>query len=253
MKKIAKSAPVQFLLTAILAAYMNLVRITTRWTVVGREHVAPLWEAGGGVVWCMWHSGMVACDALWPKDRQPVLVLTSQSRDANISTRAIEWMRRSTVRGSTAKKTLDGTATKGSIQAFRAMVAHAKAGGCVCMTPDGPRGPRMRAQPGPIRVAKAAGVPIIPTAWAIAGTRRLGTWDRMAAPPLFGRGVQLYGRPINVPATADAALLEALRQQLEDELTRLLNEAEALVGGQPVEPAPLAGVAPAGGVGESAA
>lgn len=244
MKKLAKSAPVQFMLTAILAAYMHLVRVGTRWRVIGGEHVEPVWTSGRGVVWCMWHSRMIGGDIMWPPGRQPLMMLTSQSRDANVSTRAIEWLGRLTVRGSTAKKTLDGTDTKGAIQSFRAMVAHAKAGGCVGITPDGPRGPRMRAQPGAVRVARAAGVPIVPSAWSIRGARYLSTWDRMVAPPLFGRGVLLYGPPIEVPPDTDDAGMDTIREALEAELTRLLQEADRLAGGPQIEPAPLPGPAP---------
>jgi hypothetical protein len=239
VKKLLKSAPVQLLLTAILAAYMHLVRVGTRWTVVGAEHVEPVWASGKGLVWCMWHSRMIGGDIMWPPGRQTLMMLTSQSRDANVSTRAIEWLGRLTVRGSTAKKTLDGTDTKGAIQSFRAMVSHAKAGGCVGITPDGPRGPRMRAQPGAVRVARAAGVVIVPSAWSIKGARYLDTWDRMVTPPLFSRGVLIYGAPIPVPPGTDETGMEAIRQHLEAELTRLLHEADARMGGPVIEPAPL--------------
>jgi lysophospholipid acyltransferase (LPLAT)-like uncharacterized protein len=245
VKKLLRTAPVRFLLTAVLAAYMHLTRTATRWTVVGREHVEPVWASGRGLVWCMWHSRMIGGDMMWPPGRQTLMMLTSLSREADISTRAIEWLGRRTVRGSTAKKTLDGTNTKGAIQAFRTMVEHARGGGCVGITPDGPRGPRMRAQPGAIRVAKAAGVPIVPSAWSIAGSRYLDTWDRMVLPRLLARGVLIYGAPIHVPRDADEVQLEALRQQLEDELTRLLNQADAMMGGPQIEPAALPAPVPA--------
>ncbi|GIU67898.1 hypothetical protein PsB1_2052 [Candidatus Phycosocius spiralis] len=142
------------------------------------------------------------------------------------------------VRGSSSKTKRDGEVEdKGALQAFRQMLAHARKGGCVGITPDGPRGPRMRAQIGAVRVAKMAKVPLLPSAFAVKGGSYAKSWDRFHLPALFSTGVILFGPAIDVPTQADDKALEAVRLALEQSLTELTHEADRLVGGPMIEPA----------------
>ena len=45
-------------------------------------------------------------------------------------------------------------------------------------TPDGPRGPRMRVQPGIIALARLSGAPILPFTFAVSRAQGRGSWDR---------------------------------------------------------------------------
>jgi lysophospholipid acyltransferase (LPLAT)-like uncharacterized protein len=244
-KAILRSPPVQALLACVIAAYMVLVRRTTRWTVLGREHAEPIWTSGKGVVWCYWHSRIMGAHSIWPRDVQPMLMLISLSPDGQFVARAAEMIGRLVVRGSSSKKKADGGASedKGALQAFRQMMAHAAGGGCVGVTPDGPRGPRMRAQGGAVRVAKAAKVPLLPSAYAVKGARLAKSWDRFHIPPLFSQGVIVFGPAIHLPPKADEAALEAARLALEDALTAAMHVADDWAGGERVEPAPVDGAA----------
>ncbi len=111
------------------------------------------------------------------------------------------------------------------------------------MTPDGPRGPRMRAGDGAVTVARLSGAPIIPATYGISRRRVLGTWDRFIFALPFGRGGLLWGDPIHVDRGADADALEAARRQVEDGLNAITAEADRLCGCTPVEPASVAGEA----------
>jgi lysophospholipid acyltransferase (LPLAT)-like uncharacterized protein len=236
-RNILRSAPVQWVLACFIAGWMALVRATTRWTIVGEEHAKPVWTSGKGVVWCYWHSRIMGAHSIWPKDVQPMLMLISLSPDGVFVARAAEMVGRTVVRGSSSKKNAEGeTEDKGALQAFRQMMAHASKGGCVGITPDGPRGPRMRAQIGAVRVAKISKVPLLPSAFAVKGSKYAKSWDRFHIPPLFSSGVIVYRPAIEVPARADEAAMEAVRLQLEQELTAAMQEADRLVGGPLIEP-----------------
>lgn len=236
-RTILRSSPVQWVLACFIAGWMALVRATTRWTVIGQEHAEPVWKSGKGVVWCYWHSRIMGAHSIWPKDVQQMLMLISLSPDGVFVARAAELVGRTVVRGSSSKKKADGeTEDKGALQAFRHMVSHASKGGCVGITPDGPRGPRMRAQIGAVRVAKIAKVPLLPSAFAVAGARYAKSWDRFLLPPLFSRGVIVYRPAIAIPPKADESTLEQIRVVLENELTRAMQEADRLVGGPVIEP-----------------
>jgi lysophospholipid acyltransferase (LPLAT)-like uncharacterized protein len=236
-RTILRSSPVQWILACFIAGWMALVRATTRWTIVGEEYAKPVWTSGKGVVWCYWHSRIMGAHSIWPKDVQEMLMLISLSPDGVFVARAAEMVGRTVVRGSSSKKNAEGeTEDKGALQAFRQMMSHASKGGCVGITPDGPRGPRMRAQIGAVRVAKISKVPLLPSAFAVKGAKYAKSWDRFHIPPLFSRGVIVYRAAIDVPARADEAAMEAVRLQLEIALTEAMHEADRLVGGPVIEP-----------------
>ena len=66
------------------------------------------------------------------------------------------------------------------------------------ITPDGPRGPRMRASIGVIKLAQLASVDIVPVAGSVSASKRANSWDQMVVPyPMFGsRGALLLGKLI---------------------------------------------------------
>ena len=53
------------------------------------------------------------------------------------------------------------------------------------------------------------GVPIVPITYATSRRRVLRTWDRFHLALPFGRGVFLWGEPIEIAAELDEAGLEA--------------------------------------------
>ena len=88
------------------------------------------------------------------------------------------------------------------------MLKRLKEGDCVGITPDGPRGPAMTASIGIVNVARLARVPIVPITYATSRRRVLATWDRFHLALPFGRGVYLWGEPIEIAAELDEAGLE---------------------------------------------
>jgi hypothetical protein len=95
----------------------------------------------------------------------------------------------------------------------------------------------MRARAGAIKLAQLTGRPVLPVSIGASNVRFLGSWDRFMLALPFGRAEIRYGRPVEVPRDADAATLEARRQQLEDEMNRLTRELDQAFGHAPVPPA----------------
>jgi hypothetical protein len=102
-------------------------------------------------------------------------------------------------------------------------------------TPDGPRGPRMRAKAGVVRLAMRAGVPIVPITFAASNQRLLASWDRFALALPLARGVLAFGAPLEFGRDGDP---EAGRRLLEQRLNELTLEADRTLGLAPLEPAP---------------
>ncbi len=245
-KRFLRSRLMQALLGWLVGAYMLLVGLTTRWTDINRGAAERLWSSGGPVVICFWHGRALLSHIGWALGRwgrartQPVKVLISFSREGAVATSASRVVGAGVIRGSAAK----GEKRKGGMEAAREMLRHLGAGGAVALAPDGPRGPRMRAQFGPVQLARHAGAPIIAFAWATRRYKVFNSWDRFVLPLPFGRGYYIWSDPIVVERGACSEALEIARRNLEEELTRITAEADRLAGLPAIEPAPAPQPAP---------
>jgi lysophospholipid acyltransferase (LPLAT)-like uncharacterized protein len=102
------------------------------------------------------------------------------------------------------------------------MVRQARRGHSLCVTPDGPRGPRQKFKPGALLAAQVAGLPVVPCA---SGTRRawwIEGWDRFLVPKPFSRVRIAYGEPVTIPRNAGRDELDAFAVEIERELGRLM-------------------------------
>jgi len=166
-------------------------------------------------VYAFWHESMLVPAYVYRK--VPVRVLVSDHADGEIMVRACGHLGLKTVRGST---------TRGGAKAVRELVA--VAGRChVILTPDGPRGPRRRAQPGAIYVASRTGLPIVPTGFGFHSAWRARSWDRLAIPRPFSAAVGVMGEPLRVPAELGRRDIEEWQGRLQGAMDHVTQLAEA--------------------------
>ncbi len=227
LKRLLRSEPFQAALAWLAAGYYRLVYRTTQWTVVCPPASERLLASGHAFVGCFWHGRMLVIRAAIPRDTT-MHMLVSGHRDGMLIARAVANLR---------VRTVAGSSKRGGISAMRGMQRLLAEGERVAITPDGPRGPRMRAKPGAIKAAQLAGVPLVPASAAVSRRYVLRTWDRFCLALPFSRGVVLWGEPIEVPAEADEAELERLRLLLEARLNELTTEADRRFGQPLIEPA----------------
>lgn len=240
LKRFLNSPFARRLLGDWIAWYVLFARYSTRWEQLHRDRIEAIQASPAGAILCFWHNRMLGMPVGWPQAhrlRQQLAVLVSRSRDGDLSAAACLSVGYSVIRGSSAKAGKE----KGVMAAWREMLAHIGKGGVVAIAPDGPRGPRMRAQAGAIMLAKRTGAPIVCYAWSQRKRRTLDrSWDCQLLPKLFGRGVVLWSEPFYVARDADEAAIEAARQRLETTLTELADEADRRVGAAPIQAAALA-------------
>lgn len=232
IRRVVKSDGVQRLLAWLAAQYMKFVYLTTRWTVIRPPAFEAIRAAGGPFILCFWHNRLMIIRPGLPRE-VPVHMLISAHRDGLLISRAIAHFGVATIAGSTSR---------GGLGALREMQRLLRAGKVVGITPDGPRGPRMRAKPGAIKAAQLSGAPVLPATCAFSRCRVLGTWDRFCFAKPFGKALIIWGEPIRVPRDADAAALERLRLKLEDDLNAITQEADRRLGVPPITPAPVEAV-----------
>ncbi len=231
VKRLLKSDAVRRLACRLGALYIRLVHASGSWRVVGGEIPERHWEQGTPFILAFWHGRLLMMPYCWQR-RRPIHMLISQHRDGRLIADTVSHF---------GIDTVSGSSSKGGAGALRAMVRFLKGGDCVGITPDGPRGPRMRATDGIVATARLSGAPIIPATYSAAGGRNLNSWDRFLVARPFSRGVILWGEPIHVAPDADADALETARQAVELSLNAITAEADRLCGRPAVEPAPAAG------------
>ena len=170
------------------------------------------------------------------RESLPIHMLISAHRDGRIIADAVAHFGVQSVAGSTRR---------GGSAALRAMVRHLADGDCVGITPDGPSGPAMVASSGIVNVARLARVPIVPIVFATRRRRVLRSWDRMHVALPFGRGVFIWGEPIEIEAELDAAGVERERLRVERIMVDMVTLADSKVGRGTIEPAAAREIAPA--------
>src|SRR5262249_21939657 len=123
----------------------------------------------------------------------------------------------------------------------------------LAITPDGPRGPRRRVQPGLVYLSSRLGLPIVPAGFASQRPWRMNSWDRFAVPRPFTRARCVTGDPVLVPPGAERELLEGYRLYVEQQLAEVTEQAErwAEEGIRPVRGAFAEPAARPGGAGKA--
>ncbi|CCQ74892.1 conserved protein of unknown function [Magnetospira sp. QH-2] len=225
-----KNDRVQRVLCWFGAGVIKLLHASGRWEIRGEEIGERLHAQGKPFIGCFWHGRLLMMPFAWRHANQAHMLI-SRHRDGLLISRVISHL---------GIQTVSGSSSRGGASALRSILAILKDGGYVCFTPDGPRGPRMRASIGVVQAARLSGSPVIPVSYSVRRGKTLKSWDRFLLPRFFTRGVILWGEPIDVAKDADESELETCRKQVEDSLNALTEEADRLCGREPVRPAEVA-------------
>lgn len=202
------------------AGLIKIIHRTMRIETEGRPPWEEMDREGGGVIFTFWHNRLF----LMPyADRgRKVAVLISQHRDGELISRTMSFFGYSSVRGSS---------TRGGGEALRRMPRLLQGGSDVAITPDGPRGPRYRVQPGALYLARISGRPIYPVTFASDRFFCFNSWDAFQVPKLYSQGVFIWGQPLTVLRGDD---LEERRRELEKRLMEITRRADGRFGRSPL-------------------
>ncbi len=157
----------------------------------------------------LWH------DTLFPlafvHRNEGATVLVSQHGDGELIARILLKLGFQVARGST---------TRGGAAGLRDLVRVARGQQCdLAITPDGPKGPARRAQPGVVYLSALTGFPILPLALVADRAWRFSSWDRFQIPKPGARVAVVAGAPLAVPRAAlEERMPEHLRAYEEEML-----------------------------------
>ena len=168
-------------------------------------------------IYAMWHAHQ-CCVHGFP-DRPNCNVLVSRSRDGQIIGDVVEKWGFKVIHGSKGKK--------GSVEATLQMIHALEHGECCAIMVDGPKGPAKVVKDGAIKIAKKAGVPIVPVFWYSPNLTflKFPSWDGFRIPFFWTKLINIYGEPIYVDADNDKAQDEEVRLKVQRSLEKLEKEA----------------------------
>ena len=234
LKSVLRSAPVQAAIRWLMALYIRLVFLTNRWRWLGYD-LMERWAAGGQTaIYCFWHNRMAMMVYARRTPRRHHMIISPHPDGRMIAGIIAQF----------GIHTIFASSSRGGRDGFRQAMIALRAGEPLCITPDGPRGPRMRTGFGPIDLSRRAGLPLLPVTFSTSRRRVFGSWDRFILPLPFGRGVFIAGEPMTVARDCTGAAREAARAEFERRMNAIAGEADRLTGHAPIEPA----TAPAAGL-----
>jgi len=143
----------------------------------------------GPTIFAFWHRSLLTCAHRF-RNRN-IAILISRSFDGELIARTVELLGFRAIRGSSSR---------GGATALRQMAEAYRAGHICAFTADGPRGPNMIAQPGPVSLAQLVDAPWVGAFYALPQNAwTLKSWDRFLIPKPFSRVLLTW--PPHVPAT----------------------------------------------------
>jgi lysophospholipid acyltransferase (LPLAT)-like uncharacterized protein len=194
--------------TWALKALFLTVRVDHRKVV---EDGTPYQAATGSIryCFCIWHDAILT--AVFSSKTYKLSGLISRHQDGSYLSDAVQMVGIIPVRGS---------ASRGGAQATKQLIDQPDLH--VCITPDGPRGPRRIMKDGIVFLASRTGRPIVPTTltassyWSIPGG-----WSDMLVPKPFSKALLLAGAPIEVPAELTREQISEYAELVQKEMDRM--------------------------------
>jgi lysophospholipid acyltransferase (LPLAT)-like uncharacterized protein len=157
-----------------------------------------------------WHNRLLFFPVIIPpSERQRSVAVVSPSRDGQYIADLLTRFGLKSLRGSSSRK---------GARALRAAFQALDEGYNVCITPDGPRGPKYRMSRGPIHLASRSGRPIIPVSINASKYWAVNSWDNFQIPKPFSRLTAILGEAIEIPPDLDDNGIEEWRRIVEERL-----------------------------------
>jgi len=195
-----------------------------------RAHPAAedLLETGDPIIFACSHQDIFDCYNGLPRLMQdrPLTSMVSYSRDGGLAAMGLQTIGYEVVRGSSSR---------GGGEGLLMLRGHLASGSSVVMAVDGPQAPLGDVKAGVVKLAGAAGVPIVPMrAWGKNQWRLVHSWAQVAVTMPFCPVVVCLGRPVVVPR--DAPDPRPYQIEIARQIADLAEWASAWAGQAPIAP-----------------
>ncbi len=216
IKALSTNNFVQSVIALLIVFLIKIIFLTCKSKIFGKKYIKEYKKKT--FIGCMWHGRSMGCLILTKKHLNGN-VITSKHRDGRIMSKVLEYFGLNPIYGST---------TSGAISVLRVGLNSLKNNESLLLTPDGPKGPRMRVKEGAIYFAKMSGCPLVPVCFSCKRGIWTNFWDRYLIVTPFSRVFIEIGEPFYVPKNTDNSKIEVYRKRFEkimiDQQNRLDNK-----------------------------
>ena len=210
MKKLRFNYVFPYLLYGIILIWCSSLRIKN----LSPQNEDYFKNLPGKYILTLWHSRIVSLFYYFRR-RPDLNILISPSEDGDLLARLATLMGYTVIRGSTFKN---------SVSAGRKLIKVLRKNERIVVVGDGSRGPRHKAQPGTIELAKITGSPLIPMTYNAKNKIELNSWDRFVIPFPFTRCALNFSEPIFIDKDADQRCIREKLDVLDFALNRITDE-----------------------------
>jgi len=200
MNESIHSSPLRRFLSSLGYLYISFAGATTRISTRGKP-------GSNNFIYAAWHSQLAFM--LYALRNRGISGLVSRSKDGEYAALLLRKFGFNTIRGSTSR---------GAAQSVMEMIDLGRQGLPLALTPDGPKGPKRKAQQGVIYLAQKTGMEILPVGVRLSNKVTFNSWDNFELPLPFGKAEVVYGAPIKV---GEDDQLEAKGRELEEALNAI--------------------------------
>ena len=230
-KKIMKSKTVIVCVSCVIYLYSKLAGLTCRWKCVGVNETKEKIK-DTNAIFVGWHSRATMMPFFQDKFlKRNMAALVSPHQDGQLIANLLKFYDITPINGSSNENQ-----RQSALGLMRAILN----GYDVFISPDGPRGPRMRMKKTPIYYAQKTGKPIVCVCYSNnPGLIISNAWDKTMVTLPFAKGVLSLTEPLYVPGNLIEEEFEQYRQKLEDIANAQSQECDRLVGRTPILPADM--------------
>lgn len=196
----------------------KFIGCTLKFEIVGKDNLDKLSRLNKGTIFSFWHGHLLFCGYYLYKIKgtRPMTMVISPSLDGELIAKVARSFHFGRVKGSRKR---------GGVQAISELSERIINGDDAVITPDGPRGPLHKVQPGVIHLAKKSGAAILPMAFGAKKAKIFNSWDQFILPLPFSKVVIVCGSPVMVPPDPGPQVLKDLCLVLEKETNRITQNA----------------------------
>ena len=218
-KQILRTKFMYSILCWIASKYIKFVSKTLKWSYLNKNYPETLWKKNENFILCFWHGRLLMMPISWQKKKK-INMLISEHPDGQLISKTVKYF---------GIDTISGSSSKGSLKAIRNILKSLKSGHSVGITPDGPRGPKMKINSAIIKIASLTGYKILTLSCSVRNKFFLNSWDRFLIALPFGKGSFVWGKPIKIKRKITQKEDLKFTNKLENELNKLTKQADKLV------------------------
>ena len=215
-KKILRTKLAYSVICWIGAKYIKFVSLTNSWSFINKKYIENLWKKNEAFILCFWHGRLLMMPLSWNKEKK-INVLISAHSDGQLLSKTVKHFN---------IETITGSSSQGGSEAIRNIIKSLKSGISIGMTPDGPRGPRMKVNSAIIKIASLTGHKIVPLSYSVKKKFFLNSWDKFLVALPFGKGCFIWGKPIKIKKNISTNEDLKLSKRLENNLLKLTKKAD---------------------------